>query len=53
MTRLPADARILPVAIIAGCLALSGLVCFITTRGRHIAWPLFIAAAAAAAWSIE
>jgi hypothetical protein len=50
MTRVPADARTLPVAIIAGYLALSGLICFVTTRGRHIAWPFFLAAAATAAW---
>jgi hypothetical protein len=52
MTRVPAEARTLPVAIIAGCLALSGLVCILTTRGRHIAWPFFMAAAASAAWAV-
>jgi hypothetical protein len=52
MTRVPADARTLPVAIIASCLALSGLVCILTTRGRHIAWPFFMAAAASAAWAV-
>jgi hypothetical protein len=52
MARVPADARTVPVAIIAGYLALSGLVCFVTTRGRHIAWPFFAAAAVIAAWAI-
>jgi hypothetical protein len=51
MTRVPADARTVPVAIIAGYLALSGLICILTTRGRHIAWPFFMAAAATAAWA--
>lgn len=51
MTRVPADVRTLPVAIIAGCLALSGLVCILTTHGRHIAWPFFMFAAATAAWA--
>jgi hypothetical protein len=47
-TRMPTDVRALPVAIIAGCLALSGVVCFVTTRGRHIAWPFFLAASVTA-----
>jgi|SRR5712664_883157 hypothetical protein len=53
MTHVPAAARTLPVAIIASCLALSGVVCFVTTRGRHIAWPFFAAAAATAAWAVS
>jgi hypothetical protein len=48
-TRMSSDVRALPVGIIAGCLALSGLVCFASTRGKHVAWPFFLAAAAAAA----
>jgi hypothetical protein len=51
MTRVPADARTVPVLIIAGYLAVSGLICILTTRGRHIAWPFFMAAAASAAWA--
>ena len=47
--RMPADVRVLPVAIIAGCLALSGVVCFVTTRGKHVAWPFFLAASTTAA----
>jgi hypothetical protein len=53
MTRVPAEARTLPVTIIAGYLALSGLICFLTTRGRHIAWPFFLAAAATAALAVS
>jgi hypothetical protein len=49
--RIPGELRALPVAIIAACLALSGLVCLVTTRGRHVAWPLFMLAAGAAAFS--
>jgi hypothetical protein len=48
-TRIPPDTRALPVTIIAGCLGLSGLVCFVTTRGKHVAWPFFLAAAVTAA----
>ena len=48
-TRMPSEMRALPVAIIAGCLAVSGVVCFVTTRGKHVAWPFFLAAAITAA----
>jgi hypothetical protein len=48
ITRLPLQARGELGAIIASCLALSGLVCLLTTRGRHVAWPLFLCAAVAA-----
>ncbi|HEX9396557.1 MAG TPA: hypothetical protein VF943_07425 [Burkholderiales bacterium] len=34
--------------ITAGYFALCALLCFVTTRGRHIAWPFFTAAALAA-----
>lgn len=37
------------VRIIAAVFGVSGLIAFITTRGRHAVWPLF-AAAAAATW---
>ena len=47
-TRIPADTRALPVAIITACLALSGLVCLVTTRGKHVAWPFFLAASVTA-----
>jgi hypothetical protein len=46
--RLPQEARGVFGAIIAVCLAASGLVCLLSTRGRHIAWPLFLVAAVAA-----
>jgi hypothetical protein len=48
ITRLPLQARGELGAIIATCLALSGLVCLLATRGRHVAWPFFIFAAVAA-----
>jgi hypothetical protein len=47
--RMPSDVRAVPVAIIAGCLALSGVVCLVTTRGKHVAWPFFLAASATGA----
>jgi hypothetical protein len=47
-TRMPADVRAVPVAIIAACLGLNAVVCFVTTRGKHVAWPFFLAASATA-----
>jgi hypothetical protein len=43
-----ADSRSAVLVAVAATLALSGLVVLYSSRGRHLAWPVFLAAAALA-----
>lgn len=39
-------------AILAGTFALTGAVTLISSRGRHLAWPVFMAIAALTVWPV-
>ena len=41
----PAAAETATLAAVSATLALSGIIVLVTSRGRHLAWPVFLAAA--------